>query len=58
VGALPEVSIARLPATSRELFGREKELAWLDRCWEEGVHRAEKKEGVALVGATPSCSDA
>jgi hypothetical protein len=35
-----QVSIARLPATSRELFGREKELAWLDACWQEGVRVA------------------
>jgi tetratricopeptide (TPR) repeat protein len=45
--ALPErpapgvqVSIGRLPATGRELFGREKELAWLDACWRDGVHVA------------------
>jgi nucleoside phosphorylase len=36
----PQVSIARLPVTGRELFGREKELAWLDGCWAEGVHLA------------------
>jgi hypothetical protein len=35
-----DVSIARLPATSADLFGREAELAWLDRCWEERVHLA------------------
>jgi tetratricopeptide (TPR) repeat protein len=35
-----DVSIARLPATSADLFGRETELAWLDRCWEERVHLA------------------
>jgi tetratricopeptide (TPR) repeat protein len=35
-----EVSIARLPVTNRELFGREAELAWLDACWAEGVHVA------------------
>jgi tetratricopeptide (TPR) repeat protein len=35
-----EVSIARLPVTNRELFGREVELAWLDACWNEGVHVA------------------
>ena len=35
-----EFSIARLPATSRELFGREAELAWLTACWQEGVHVA------------------
>jgi tetratricopeptide (TPR) repeat protein len=34
------VSIARLPATSRELFGREADLAWLDACWQEGVRVA------------------
>jgi tetratricopeptide (TPR) repeat protein len=33
----PVVSIARLPATSRELFGRETELAWLDGCWKDSV---------------------
>lgn len=38
--AHPEVSIARLPATNRELFGREAELAWLDGCWRDGVHVA------------------
>ena len=36
----PEVSIARLPATAGVLFGREADLAWLDACWEEGVHVA------------------
>jgi tetratricopeptide (TPR) repeat protein len=40
----PEVpviaSTARLPVTARELFGRERELAWLDSCWEEGVRVA------------------
>ena len=42
MGAPPnvEVSIARLPATSRELFGRKNELAWLDRCWDDGVRVA------------------
>ncbi|MFT3767110.1 MAG: hypothetical protein QM820_16560 [Minicystis sp.] len=34
------VSIGRLPATNRELFGREEELSWLDACWEEGAHVA------------------
>ena len=34
----PEVSIARLPATAARLFGREADLAWLDRCWSEGAH--------------------
>ena len=36
----PEVSIARLPVTTGELFGRERELAWLDACWQDGVHVA------------------
>ncbi|MDI1451401.1 hypothetical protein [Polyangium sp. 6x1] len=35
-----EVSIARLPVTNPELFGRDAELAWLDACWEERVHVA------------------
>ena len=35
-----KVSIARLPATQAELFGRDEELAWLDACWAEGVHVA------------------
>ena len=35
-----QASIARLPATGRDLFGREEELAWLDACWDEGVHVA------------------
>jgi cellulose biosynthesis protein BcsQ/tetratricopeptide (TPR) repeat protein len=35
-----EVAIARLPATGRDLFGREAELAWLDACWSEGVRVA------------------
>ncbi len=41
-GSLPtaHVSIARLPTTSRDLFGRKAELAWLDRCWAEGVRVA------------------
>jgi tetratricopeptide (TPR) repeat protein len=34
------VSIGRLPATGRELFGREADLAWLDGCWREGVQVA------------------
>jgi tetratricopeptide (TPR) repeat protein len=34
------VSIARLPATGRDLFGRDAELAWLDACWNEGVRVA------------------
>ncbi len=38
-GAL-QVSISRLPVTSRDLFGREHELAWLDQCWNDGVHVA------------------
>jgi hypothetical protein len=42
--AAPRVSIGRLPATGRALFGREAELAWLDACWQEGV-------GVASVVA-------
>jgi tetratricopeptide (TPR) repeat protein len=36
----PRVSIARLPATGADLFGREEEIAWLDRCWAEGVRVA------------------
>ncbi|MEO7327695.1 MAG: hypothetical protein ABI193_03890, partial [Minicystis sp.] len=32
------VSIGRLPRTGGDLFGREKELAWLDRCWADGAH--------------------
>ncbi len=36
----PYVSISRLPVTGRDLFGREHELAWLDQCWNEGVHVA------------------
>ena len=35
-----EVSIARLPVTSRELFGREADLAWLDACWQDKAHVA------------------
>ena len=31
------MSIARLPTTGGALFGRDPELAWLDRCWDEGV---------------------
>ena len=33
----PDVHISRLPATGRDLFGREAELAWLTACWDEGV---------------------
>jgi hypothetical protein len=36
----PQVSIARLPVTSRELFGREADLAWLEACWRDRVHVA------------------
>ena len=36
----PSISIGRLPVTGRDLFGRERELAWLDRCWAEGVRVA------------------
>jgi hypothetical protein len=39
-GAAPQVSIGRLPVTGRDLFGRESELAWLNRCWAEGVYVA------------------
>src|SRR5262249_41036745 len=35
-----QVAIARLPVTSRDLFGREHELAWLHQCWAEGVYLA------------------
>ncbi len=35
--AAPDVHISRLPATGRDLFGREAELAWLTACWDEGV---------------------
>jgi nucleoside phosphorylase len=35
--AAPEVSIGRLPHTGSLLFGREREVAWLDRCWEGGA---------------------
>ncbi|MEO5730110.1 MAG: hypothetical protein ABI134_30230, partial [Byssovorax sp.] len=38
--AVQQVSIARLPATGKALFGREAELAWLDACWQEGVRVA------------------
>src|SRR6185295_9793862 len=38
--AAPEVSTSRLPVTGSDLFGREDDLAWLDRCWEEGAHVA------------------
>ncbi|UQA57154.1 hypothetical protein [Polyangium aurulentum] len=37
---MAQVSIARLPATNRELFGREAELSWLDACWQDGVRVA------------------
>jgi tetratricopeptide (TPR) repeat protein len=36
----PYVSLAHLPVTSRDLFGRASELAWLDDCWAKGVHVA------------------
>ncbi|MEP7126692.1 MAG: hypothetical protein ABJE95_37525, partial [Byssovorax sp.] len=36
----PQVSIARLPATGKDLFGRDAELARLDACWHEGVRVA------------------
>jgi hypothetical protein len=32
------VALARLPATSAKLFGREPEMAWLDGCWNDRVH--------------------
>ena len=34
------VSTGRLPVTGTDLFGREAELAWLDKCWAEGVRVA------------------
>lgn len=34
------MDITRLPGTSRELFGREADLAWLDACWNDGVYVA------------------
>src|SRR3954470_1978991 len=36
----PLVSIGHLPVTGGGLFGRDAELAWLDRCWKKGVHVA------------------
>jgi hypothetical protein len=39
-GETLEVSIGRLPHTGSQLFGRERELAWLDRCWEGGATAA------------------
>jgi tetratricopeptide (TPR) repeat protein len=36
----PGISISRLPVTSRDLFGRKDELAWLDQCWAKGVYVA------------------
>jgi tetratricopeptide (TPR) repeat protein len=36
----PDIRIARLPATGRDLFGRGKDLAWLTACWDEGVRVA------------------
>jgi hypothetical protein len=38
--AAPEVSIARLPHTGSQLFGRDPELGWLDAYWKRGVHVA------------------
>jgi tetratricopeptide (TPR) repeat protein len=29
-----------LPATGKDLFGRDQDLAWLDACWQEGVRVA------------------
>ncbi len=34
------MSIGRLPVTGKDLFGRERELGWLDACWTGGVHVA------------------
>src|ERR1700722_3466261 len=39
-GKGPRVSIGRLPTTGPDLYGREKDLAWLDGCWASGVHVA------------------
>ena len=39
-GKAPRVSIGRLPATGPDLYGREKDLAWLEACWASGVHVA------------------
>ncbi len=36
----PDIEIARLPATGRDLFGRARDLAWLTACWDEGVRVA------------------
>lgn len=38
--AEPHVSIARLPATGRHVFGRDAELAWLDDRWMDGTNVA------------------
>ncbi|MFT3768823.1 MAG: hypothetical protein QM820_25545 [Minicystis sp.] len=35
-----KVASSRLPITAAKLFGRDDDLAWLDRCWNEGVHVA------------------
>lgn len=51
VSAMPQVSIARLPATGKDLFGREAELGWLEACWDEGVRVASV---VAFGGAGKS----
>jgi len=36
----PRVSIGRLPTTGPDLYGREKDLGWLDACWASRVHVA------------------
>ena len=40
LAAETKVSIAHLPATGRDLFGRDLDLAWLDACWVEGANVA------------------
>jgi hypothetical protein len=47
----PRVSIGRLPATGPDLYGREKDLLWLDTCWASRVHVAVGVGKSALVNA-------
>ena len=35
VAALDEISLARLPVTGSEVFGREGDISFLDRAWAE-----------------------
>jgi tetratricopeptide (TPR) repeat protein len=49
---LPQVAIAKLPSTSPDLFGRKKELAMLDKAWQDGKFNIVSLVAFGGVGKT------